>query len=510
MSKEKFSRRKFLEVLGALSAAGIASACQPKVITEIVEKTVEVEKIVVETVEVPAEPAGPVTLKYWLPPTTEQAYRDQMVGEFMTLNANVTIEMDGADPANYNEATQLLFKGGDQPDIFWKYNLSLPQMLDEDIVQPYPEELQEYLMSIYPAAMFLEGVNLWDGKLYGFWPVGAKSATRVLYCNKMLFDQAGVVPPTTWTEFVEVAQALTDAGAGASYGVILGGKSPWDYTALVGALAMSAGKMAAADGEASCFDWTKAEMTIASDYMVDALKLCTGMMDDGTLFPGFSTISHTEARAGLPANWAGMFMGGWWDAGAYKTQFPEFEFMAAPIPVVDSGKVGFNHGTPFIERVYISKNTTNLDAITQFLKYKFGPAYQRGWARNGWFTALPEANEASNIADPIVQNIFKISDDIRVLPQPVARNAKQAQVNAERKAITPNFGEILGGVFSAQIAPDDYQTEAQNYADLWKEELERAIDELAGGGLEVSLDDWIFPNWDPDEDYTTEMYADLG
>ena len=25
----------------------------------------------------------------------------------------------------------------------------------------------------------------------------------------------------------------------------------------------------------------------------------------------------------------------------------------------------------------------------------------------------------------------------------------------------------------------------------------------------MSIDDWIFPNWDPSKDYTDEMYAEL-
>lgn len=364
-------------------------------------------------------------------------------------------------------------------------------------------------MSAYPQFMFLEGINMWDGELYGFWPVGAKSATRVLYCNTALFEQAGVEPPTTWSELREVSQALAQAGQGQSYGLILGGKSPWDYTALVGGLAMSAGKMGSANGEDNCVDWTQAELTIADDYFVDGLNVAVDMLEDGSIFPGFTTISHTEARAGLANGWAGMFMGGWWDAGAYNTQFPEFEYQVVAPPVFDEGKMGHNHGIPFIERVYISSQAENLDAIAKFLIYKFGPAYQRGWARNGWFTALPEANEPDNIADPIVQSIFEISEDIRSLPIPISRNVEQAKVNAERNALSPNWGEILEGVFSQQIAPEDYQAESQAHAGAWRAELERAIDEVAGRGVNVSIDDWIFPNWDPDQDYTPEMYEEL-
>lgn len=487
------------------------AACAPQVVekTVVVKEAVEVEKEVTRIVEkaVPA-PKGKVVIRYWLPPTTEQVYREKMVKEFMDLNPDIEVKMDGADPSKYNEATQLLFKGGTPPDIFWKYSLSMPEMLDLEMIQPYPEDAQNYIMNAYPKAMFLEGINTWEGKLYGFWPVGSKTATRVLYINNALLEKAGVEPPTTWSEFREVSKKLAEAGAGQSYGLILGGKSPWDYTALVGVLAMSAGRMGGVS-ENVCLDWTQARMTIGDDYFASALQLCLDMQEDGSLFPGFSTISHTEARAGLANGWAGMYVGGWWDAGNYNTQFPELDYSIVPPPVYDGGKMGYNHGSTFIDRVYVSKEAENLDAISKFLIFKFGPAYQRGWARNGWFTALPEANEPDNIADPKVQTIFKISEDIRTVPEPISRNVEQAKVTAERKALHPNWGELLGGAFAGELSADEYRVQAKQYADDWRAELERAINELRGRGVEVSLDDWIYPNWDPDKDYTADMYAAL-
>ncbi|MBN1935077.1 MAG: hypothetical protein JW934_10450, partial [Anaerolineae bacterium] len=100
-------------------------------------------------------------------------------------------------------------------------------------------------------------------------------------------------------------------------------------------------------------------------------------------------------------------------------------------------------------------------------------------------------------------------DDIRTVPEPIARNVNQAQVNTERKAQHPNFGELLEGVFSGQIAVADYKLQAEDYAAMWRAELERAIDEIKGRGLEVSIDDWLYPNWEADKDYTADMYGAL-
>ncbi len=178
----QLSRRGFLRASGLTMTGALLAAC-----------TVPQGATAPSAGGAPA--AEPVTIRYWLPPTTEQAYREEKFNEFMEMHPDIVIDMDGADPANYNEATQLLFRQDDAPDVFWKYNLNLPQMLEADIVQPYPQVVQEYLRQAYPAAMFLEGINTWEGEIYGFWPVGAKTATRVLYCSDDKLAEIGADPP---------------------------------------------------------------------------------------------------------------------------------------------------------------------------------------------------------------------------------------------------------------------------------------------------------------------------
>ena len=39
--------------------------------------------------------------------------------------------------------------------------------------------------------------------------------------------------------------------------------------------------------------------------------------------------------------------------------------------------------------------------------------------------------------------------------------------------------------------------------------LDRAIKAAQDNGAEVSRDDWVFPNWNPMEDYGLEMYDEL-
>jgi multiple sugar transport system substrate-binding protein len=94
---------------------------------------------------------------------------------------------------------------------------------------------------------------------------------------------------------------------------------------------------------------------------------------------------------------------------------------------------------------------------------------------------------------------------VRLGPVPAIKNPAVSDVAAKMTDIRPNFGEIVQGVFSGDIT--DYQTALKDYSDKLTAERDRAIAEVAATGVEVSVDDWVFPNWDPATDYTSESYT---
>jgi multiple sugar transport system substrate-binding protein len=78
----------------------------------------------------------------------------------------------------------------------------------------------------------------------------------------------------------------------------------------------------------------------------------------------------------------------------------------------------------------------------------------------------------------------------------------------ERRALSPNFGQVVQGLLTGQIS--DVKAAMEDLQARSDAELDRAIKAAQDKGAEVSRDDWVFPNWDPTVDYTEEMYADLG
>ncbi len=88
------------------------------------------------------------------------------------------------------------------------------------------------------------------------------------------------------------------------------------------------------------------------------------------------------------------------------------------------------------------------------------------------------------------------------------RNPGVAQVALELKPITPDLGETIQRLFTGQLS--DPKAAMQDLKDRMVAELERAIRAAQDKGAQVSRDDWVFPNWNPTEDYTDEDYAALG
>jgi multiple sugar transport system substrate-binding protein len=77
----------------------------------------------------------------------------------------------------------------------------------------------------------------------------------------------------------------------------------------------------------------------------------------------------------------------------------------------------------------------------------------------------------------------------------------------EKRPLTPDFGEVMQGLLSGQIS--DAKAAMEDLQSRSNAELDRAIKAAQDKGADVSRDDFVFANWDPNEDYTPEKYEEL-
>jgi multiple sugar transport system substrate-binding protein len=122
----------------------------------------------------------------------------------------------------------------------------------------------------------------------------------------------------------------------------------------------------------------------------------------------------------------------------------------------------------------------------------------------------PINTEATARADvnPIwAKDVALMAEATFLEPVPAVRNGNVSQVLARMPEVRPNLGEIVQGALTGDIP--DVAAVLQNYQDQLSASRDRAIEEAQAEGVEVSLDDWVFPNWDPNTDYTPDLYNEL-
>ena len=116
-------------------------------------------------------------------------------------------------------------KGGQPPDVAMLPQPGLlAQFAESGDIQPVNEDVAAAVDENYAAIWKDLASNGSDQ--YGVW-IDASNKSTVWY-NQMLFDDAGIEPPTTWDEFVASAQTLSDSGV--QIPVSLGGADGWTLT----------------------------------------------------------------------------------------------------------------------------------------------------------------------------------------------------------------------------------------------------------------------------------------
>ncbi len=247
MAIRPVTRRQLLR--GGLLASGAAAlaACGAtptpqvieKVITQVVagtpqvvKETVEVEKVVKETVVVqetaPAAAGGggaSINISFYADDLAQQAVWDGIFTAFMQDNPDIKVRPQQVLGEDYFEKLKVLMAGGVAPEVMEMESKQVPGfvvrkgMLD---LQPYVDK-----SNVIKRDDFIP--YQWDKHVHagGLWGVPFSVSTVVIFYNIAVFEKAGVKPPPTkwdapdWSfaDFLALAKSLTSGeGATAVFG----------------------------------------------------------------------------------------------------------------------------------------------------------------------------------------------------------------------------------------------------------------------------------------------------
>lgn len=507
------NRRRFLQLAALLGGGALAAACAPAAAPAAPAATAEPSAPPALAFEIPDSgapiPSDAVTLRWTESSQFSRAFMPQFVEVYQQKYPNITVQFDNLPDTELATVLQLAFQSGSVPDVF----RLLPDIIEgaqavaQGLVQPLDEVIPNFeaWKAAFPPGSFTEGVNVFNGKTYTFPMLGRFS--QVLQYNRGYMEAAGYDPattPLTWDSFRDAARKITEAGAGAYFGLAIGGSDIGRWSSFINNFAMLAG---ASGGE---FNYLTGDYNYSSEPYLAAIELLLALKADGVIVPGAVSINSDQARAMMPQGQAGMIINETGIVPFWIAESPDFDFDIGRIPAPDAEPAGYIYSGPPGGFYWLSATSEHPEVAGDIFAFIGSEEGQQTWQRVGGGALpviFPSANQVESLDDRLRRGYSIFDETMRIGPDPAVRNPDASLVRQEMRPLQPNFGTLIQGIFTEQV--DDPQAAMQDLQDRANAELDRAIEAAVAKGAQVSRDDWVFPNWDPSTNYTQDDYAAL-
>lgn len=511
MSQKGISRRDFLKrsaitgVGAALAASGLPLAAQMSDVIEIMPSGAML-------------PSDAATFR-WVDSGDQKAvFWNAFFEKYMGAYPNITVQYDALPWNEIAQVVPLGVRNGTAHDVFQR---PLAVTLAQAVNEGWVAALDDYVPNFeawkagFPNGVFVEGITGFNGKTYSFPATSNKRyGTHLLY-NVDYLEEAGVDPqagPMSADEFVATAKKVTENGAGRYFGFIMGGNQVNRWGAIVREFARMAGAISMSVGNFDV-DLSTGEIPYTNPLYLEAIDVLLRLRDDGSVFPGTLSMNAPEARARMPQGAAGMILQGPWNIPIWLRENPDFNFNIAGQPLLDPPTlvpISVGPGGSNEIHIFAGAPDANKQIAGDVFHYLGTQEGQVAWAT--LVGAADPALFASAIEVAEMQPLERaallmFNDQVRVGPSPIVRNAETSAVNLELRPVTPNLAETIQGIYTGQIS--DISGTLQGLADRANAELDRAIAAAVDKGASVSRDDYVFPNWDANEDYGEDKYGEL-
>jgi len=506
--------------IAALGARGIRPAAAQVATPEATPAVANPGEIVIPEPQVEL-PTDDVTFRWIDSGDLKALFYKPFFEAYQEAHSNITIQYDPLPWEEINRIVPLGVQNGDAHDVFAKpQDIPGGQMVAEGWVAPLDDIVPNFeeWKSRFPYGTFIEGVHIFNGKTYVYPLTSSKRYWTMTFYNTELVQNAGYDLENermTWDQYREAARKITEQGQGQFYGVIFGAKS----TGRLSTFVRNLGRQAGAPGGGSLgfedIDWRTGEFQYTSDQYLAAIDLLLALKADGSIFPGSLSLSEAQARAQFPQGIAGMLLEGPWNIPQWQTDSPDFNFGLASQPIPNDGEstpLTYEENGSNVSWVYADSPYKNIAGdMFSYMGSVEGQVALMAKSQGNLRALIPESVEIATSSvelDPYATEALKLYDEqMRMGPIVTVRNPETSQVAFERRTLTPDFGDIVQGLLVGQIT--DPKAAMQDLQDRTNAELDRALKAAQDKGAEVSRDDFVFPNWDPAENYTQEDYEEL-
>ncbi|MBF8186133.1 extracellular solute-binding protein [Nonomuraea sp. K274] len=446
-------------------------------------------------------------LTWWDAQESGKEAKEALLKKFAESPGGIPVEYTHVSAAKFPQAIQLAKQSNQLPDIHVNVGITaqVEQLIKDGWVAPL--ELGDTAMKRLEGKLY-EGIHTFEGKVYT-WPIyHFRQYMTVNWFDTTMVAKAGLdpnAPPATYDEFRAACAATQKASGGESHGFAWCVGMPIRLGFEIDKMAQ-AGGFEGADG----IQFRTGEYAYHSDPYVNAIEFMLSLHKDGLMAPGSLSWSDDVARGRWVAGAATYFFSGPWTAGSTLETVPQWKdkLGVGPILVPEAGRKVATYAGPNAGTYWLSPTCKHPKEAGRLLGDYFATEQYSVDLANAMLQppADLEAVEKSN-AHPMYKKLIGwYAEQAYLCPAPVLRNPKGISAyQAEVKEITPGLGDIIQGAFTGDIP--DYRKALKELSDKNTAERDRAIAAAKAKGAEVSVDDWAFPKWAPEKDFTLEMYG---
>jgi multiple sugar transport system substrate-binding protein len=413
----------FSALAGLILISLALSGCQPKTIIETVEVTVEkeVEKVVVETVEVPLGPQleGTIRIGSWESGDALEPWNNA-IAKFNEMYPNVEVQLE-AIPQEYGTKLLAQFAAGTAPDVYMVGDGNVAKFVGQGVVEPLDAYMEGEdgldIDTFFPAIAEFGRI---DGKMY---LMSKDFSPLVLYYNKDIFKETGVDYPSadwTWEDLLAAAKQLTvDANGNDAtsadfdkddieqWGIMLPAHwgDPLWLRGILPIIFQNAGTTLSEDGTTATGYMNSPETVEALQWYVDLFKV-------HFVAPSRENLDAYAGTDWFQSGLAAMVWTGRWPLKDYLKN-PDLSFGTMGLPAGPEGKANALCWAGFA----MYSESPNKEAAWAFLKHIAAGDGAQEFAKYG-FTAVQDIAELQGLdADPFDGPIVTDLENVMQLPE---------------------------------------------------------------------------------------------
>ena len=257
--------------------------------------------------------AGTTKIRVWTDNAHEKTLRDVQVARFNAgrgkeLGIEIEYTVYGT---NFTEAIDIALKAGEAPELFRQDGKTFTDYVNAGFATPIVDLPGGQAVVDQYKGELIPNLHTWNGQAY---TLPYSVTTYKFIVNKDIFDAAGITGyPKTWSDVRNYAKTITEKGNGRYYGFILGLKSPWAVTSYYLFPNGTNAGVGVFDNETLQYKF-QSHLPMAEAIM--------GMINDGSVFPGYENLDADQMRAQFAAGRVGMIPAPSFDVAVYNEQFP--------------------------------------------------------------------------------------------------------------------------------------------------------------------------------------------